>query len=106
LTHVFFGFWLLTQSQSVNSFFNVEPSTVYNTYTVAFGFATAVFAFGIWLQKKWGSYGTVALSLFVMVVDLLSVLNLPSVPGIPTLAAGPEIIYSLTVMLYLLQSEI
>jgi hypothetical protein len=104
--HIFFGSWLLTASQTTSSFFITAPSTVYSLYTVVFGFAAAFFAFGIWLQKKWGLYGTIVLLLFVIVLDALDVLNLPSILGIPTFAAGPEILYSLIVMLYLLQAKV
>jgi uncharacterized membrane protein (DUF2068 family) len=106
ITHVFFGFWLLSVSQPSIDFSAQTPSTIYSVYTVAFGFAVTIFAYGIWLQKKWGLYGTVVTSLFVTFADVLTILNLPSIPGIPKLAAVPEIIYSLFVMLYLFQSKI
>jgi uncharacterized membrane protein (DUF2068 family) len=101
--HVFFGFWLLTAS---NPFSTASSSTAYSFYTVAFGFLAAIFAFGIWSQKKWGTYATILLSLFVIVVDSLTVLNLPSIPGIPKFAAGTEIGYSLIVTLYIVQTNI
>jgi uncharacterized membrane protein (DUF2068 family) len=106
VVHVFFGFWLLTASVSLVPFSAMESNTVYSIYTVAFGFAAAFFAWGIWLQKNWGSYGTIALSLFVIIADSLTVLDLPSIPGIPKFAAGTEILYSLAIIVYLLQMKI
>jgi hypothetical protein len=44
--------------------------------------------------------------MFVIAVDALTLLNLPSIPGIPKAAAVPEIIYSLLVLLYLSQTHV
>ena len=67
---------------------------------------TLFFTFPLWMRKNWGFLGTIGVSTFVVVADSLAVLNLPSVPGVPKFAAGPEIIYSLLVILYLSQSSI
>lgn len=104
--HVFFGSWLLTASTSIVPFSVMESSTIYSVYTVMFGFAAAILAYGIWLQKSWGSLGTIALSLFVITADSLTVLNLPSIPGIPKFAAGTEVFYSLIIIVYLLQTKV
>jgi hypothetical protein len=56
--------------------------------------------------KKWGLLGTIGVSTFVVVADSLTVLDLPSVPGIPKLAAALEITYSLLVITYLLQHSL
>jgi hypothetical protein len=106
VVHVFFGFWLLTASISLVPFSSMESSTIYSVYIVAFGFAATSLAFGIWFQRRWGSFGTVVFSLFVVVADLLAVLGLPSVPGIPKFAAGTEILYSLIITGYLLKTNI
>jgi len=79
---------------------------IYSVYTVTFGFAVTIFAFGIWLQKNWGLYGTIVTSLFVTFADTLTILNLPSIPGIPKFAAVPEILYSVFVLTYLLQLKV
>ena len=73
----------------------------YEVYTIAFALLVLVFASLIWQKKKAGWVGTVAVSLFVIVVDALTVLNLPSIPGIPTFAAPTEIAYSFLVVAYL-----
>lgn len=47
-----------------------------------------------------------AVLIFVIAADGLTLLNLPSIPGIPKLPALTEILYSLFVVLYLLQTKI
>ncbi len=81
----------------------LEINVVYSVYTIAFGFAASILAFGIWLGKNWGSLGTIALLLFVIGVDVLAVLDLPTIPGVPKFAAGAEILYSALVSFYLLK---
>ena len=73
----------------------------YAVYTVVFGASILVFAGFIWQGNKAGWFGTVAASLFVIAADSLTVLRLPSVPGIPSFAAPTEIAYSLVVTAYL-----
>jgi hypothetical protein len=104
--HIFFGFLLLTSTFAVVEFSEQSPSIIYNVYTILFGFASIVFALGIWFSKRWGVIGTVLTSLFVTIVDALTILSLPSVPGIPKFAAFPEILYSLFIIFYLLQAKI
>jgi hypothetical protein len=45
--------------------------------------------------------GTISTLLFVIVADALTLLNFPSILGIPELAAAAEIGYSVFVLLYL-----
>jgi uncharacterized membrane protein (DUF2068 family) len=73
----------------------------YNLYTVFFGLAALLFAFGLWIGKGWGWFGTVSTLTFVVIADALTLLNLASIPGIPKFAAVAEIIYGLIVLLYL-----
>jgi hypothetical protein len=102
--HIFFGFLLLASTQMLVGF-SETPGVIYDVYTIAFGFATAVFAVGIWFYKRWGTLGTILTSLFVTIADLLTLLNLPSVPGIPKFAALTEIVYSVFIIFYLLQAK-
>jgi len=107
--HVVFGFWLLVAPRgapflSVVGMFPV--SDIYSIYTIIFGFLTLLFAVPLWLQKRWGWVGTFAVLVFVVVADSLTLLDLPSVPGIPKLAGLGEITYSVLVMVYLLQAQI
>jgi hypothetical protein len=104
--HVFFGLWLLIAGSLADSAFSAQSPLVYSVYTLVFGLLTLVFAVGIWLRTSWGWIGTFAVSLFVIVADALTLVNLPSIPGIPPSAAGVEIIYSLLVLLYLSQTHV
>lgn len=100
--HVFFGLLLF----AFENLTFIQGAIAYNAYTVIFGVLVTVFAVFIWQGKKAGWIGTVAVSLFVIVADVLTVLNLPSIPGIPKSAALTEIVYSLVVVLYLLQDNV
>jgi hypothetical protein len=95
VVHVVFGLWLFTASP-----------TGYSVYTIAFGGLTAVFAWGLWSCTSWGWTGTIAVVGFVIAADALTLLNLPSVPGIPKLAGYGEIPYSTIILLYLGQKRI
>ena len=86
------------------SFF--PATTVYDVYTFVFGLLALVFAVFIWQGKKVGWIGTVAVSLFVIAADSLTLLDLPSIPGIPKFAGFIEIAYSVLVVGYLLQTRI
>jgi hypothetical protein len=95
--HVFFGALLL----SFEDFNFMQATVAYDIYTVVFGIIVALFAFFIWHSKKVGWVGTIAVSVFVSVADTLTLMNLPSIPGIPKAPALAEIAYSLIVILYL-----
>jgi len=95
--HVFFGLLLLAFEN-----FSFLPSTVgYDVYTFFFGLLTLIFAVYIWRSKKVGWIGTIALSLFVIAAESLTLLNLPSIPGIPKFPALAEIGYSVVAISYL-----
>ncbi len=104
--HVFFGFWLLTGSVNLTPFSEMIANTIYSVYTIVFGFTAALFGYGVWLDRNWGMFGIIALSLFVIVADSLAVLNLPSIPGIPKFAAATEIIYSVIITVYVLKHKL
>ena len=98
--HLAVGVTLLAADLSVGH--GIVP---YNVYTIAFAVLVLVFAAFIWQKKKAGWVGTVAVSLFVIAADGLTVLNLPSIPGIPKFAAPTEIVYSFLVLAYLLRND-
>jgi hypothetical protein len=83
-----------------------QASIVYDVYTLVYGVLTLIFALRIWQSKKSGWAGTIAVSLFVIAADTLTLLSLPSIPGIPRLAGAFEISYSLLVVFYLLLPEV
>ncbi len=96
--HVFFGFLLLVLENSI-----LQATIGYDVYTILFGLLTLVFGALIWQGKKSGLIGTVAVSIFVSIADALTLLNFPSILGIPKFATPTEIIYSIIVIVYLLQ---
>ena len=100
--HVFFGLLLLV----FENFSFHQTTASYDVYTFVFGLLALVFAVFIWQGKKVGWVGTIAVSLFVIAADSLTLLELPSVPGIPKFPALTEIAYSLLIILYLLQSGV
>jgi uncharacterized membrane protein (DUF2068 family) len=104
--HVFSGFWLLAATLSAELIISAQSPVVYSVYTLIFGLLTLIFASGIWLEKRWGWIGTIAVSMFVVVADALTLAGLPSIPGIPQSAAVTEIAYSLIVVLYLFQPRV
>ena len=107
--HVVFGFWLLTAPR-ITPFVSIIGSSssadIYSVYTIVFGFLTLLFAVLLWLQKRWGWISTIAVLIFVIAADSLTLLDLPSVPGIPKLACYGEITYSIIVIFYLVQSRV
>jgi hypothetical protein len=107
IIHVFSGLWLLTSEISLGIFNLQSPDSVaYPIYTLVFGFLVLLFAALMWYNNRAGWIGTVAVLLFVIAADGLTLLNLPSVPGIPKFPALTEILYSLVIVIYLLQSDV
>ena len=100
--HVFFGFLLLA-FENLNF---IQATIAYDVYTVIFGGLTVIFAVLIWQGKKAGWAGTIGVSLFVIAADSLTLLDLPSIPGIPKFAGFTEIAYSVLVIVYLFQSGV
>ncbi len=96
LIHVFFGADLIATGFAL----------IYSVYTLLYGLLTAVFAYGLWLTSRWGWIGTLGVSGFVIVMDSATLLNTPIISDIPSFAAVTEIVYSLVVILYLLQPRI
>ncbi len=83
-----------------------QTPLIYSVYTLAYGVLVLFFTYGIWTGKRWGWIGTVAVALFVIIADSLVLLNLPSISGIPKSATIAEVLYSLVVIIYLLQDHI
>ncbi len=86
--------------------FGMSGVFVYNLYTFLFGFFTLIFTYGLWVGRRSGWVGTILLSLFVIIVDVAAVLNVTLIPGVQKFAALGEIVYSLGVLLYMLQPKI
>ena len=101
--HVVFGFALLLGSFSAS--FLLTP-LVYGVYTLAYALLTLLFAYLVWAGERSGWIGTVAVSLFVIFADSLTVLGLLSFLGIPAFAAFGEIPFSILVIAYLVQPHV
>ncbi len=95
--HLASGIWLMGAELAAGAQFSIT----YDVYTLAFGASILVFAFFIWQQEKIGWAGTMAVSLLVILADGLTLLDLPSIPGIPKAPAYTEIAYSVVVVGYL-----
>ena len=106
IIHVIFGFTLLSGGFSVVSYSMIPM--MYTFYTLSYGLLTLFFAYLIWLGKRSGWIGTVAVSLFVIIVDILAVLDLSNVLGIPVpkVAAIGEIPFGILILVYLLQYHV
>ena len=106
IIHLLFGFALLSGSFSVASY-SIAPM-VYTFYTLVYGWLTLFFTYLIWVGKRSGWIGTVAVSLFVILVDVLAVLDLSNVLGIPSpkVAAIGEVPFGILVLVYLLQYHV
>ena len=57
-------------------------------------------------RKNWGWFGTVSVLLFVTTADALTLLNLPSIPGIPKFVAASEVVCSVALLLYMIQPHV
>ena len=86
--------------------FGMSGEIVYSVYTLLYGIFSFIFASGLWVGSKSGWVGTILVSIFVIVVDVSELLNMPLIAGVPRNAAFGEIFYSLVVLLYLLQPKI
>ena len=102
IVHVVSGIMLLGAEFAAGGVVNAA----YDVYTFVFGLLVFVFAVFIWQGKKVGWVGTIAISLFVIVADSLTLLDLPSIPGIPKLPAYTEIAYSVILVCYLLTGKV
>lgn len=96
--HVFSGALLFTYE----NFSHLPATAAYDIYTLVYGLLVLIFAVYFWRSKIIGYIGTIAVSVFVIMADSLTLLNLPSVPGIPKGPAAAEIAYSAIVIGYLL----
>ena len=103
--HMYFGFVLL-----IGGFVPVASSSIvpmiYNFYTMVYGILSVFFAYLFWKERKLGWIGTVAISLFIIIVDTLALFDLYNILGIPKTAGLGEIPYSLIILFYLLEDHV
>ena len=105
LIHTFFGSVLV-----LGTFISVAASlnapSVFRFYTLIYGILTLLFTCLLCKGKRLGWIGTVAVALFVIIADSLTVLDLLTFLGIIKTAAILEIPYSLVTVLYLIQTHV
>jgi len=89
-----------------NYHFNFFLLKTWGIYTFFYGLLTIVFAYGLWMTKRWGWIGTVAIQIFCFVVDVFAALRLPIIPGVPEFAGIVEIPWYSAILVYLLQPHV
>jgi hypothetical protein len=112
----FLGFFVLVILQFLNGtvhaaigtylIFTASGELVYNIYTFLYRILNLIFGYGLWSRKKSGYIGTIIVSIFVIMVDISTILGMSLIAGVPRAAAFGEIMYSLFVMVYLFQPKI
>lgn len=102
--HGILGFTMLLVSFSVAAFSITQ--LIYSICTTTYGLLTLFFTYLVWMSNRLGWIGTVMVSLFVIIVDTLTLLSLLTVLGIPEFAAVGEIPYSTILIEYLLQPHV
>jgi uncharacterized membrane protein (DUF2068 family) len=112
----FFGLFILAILQFLNGtvhttigiflIFTASGELVYNIYTLLYGILNLILGYGLWSGKKLGYLGTISVSLFIIVVDISTVLGVSLIAGVPKAAAFGEIMYSLFVISYLFQPKV
>jgi hypothetical protein len=103
--HIFFGLALLFGSY-VPMVSSSSTLLIFSSYTVVYGLLTVLFAYLFWVGNRVGWIGTAAVSLFVIVVDILAFFDLFNVFGIIKTAGLGEIPYSIVILVYLLQKHV
>ena len=109
--HVLFGFWLLIAPR-ITPFVSIIGSSssaadIYSFYTIIFGFLTLLYArFCIDCRSVGVGQAPSQSWSLLLLLFFFTLLDLPSVPGIPKFACYDEITYSVLVIFYLVQSHI
>lgn len=106
IIHSYYGLAMISGDYSAEAF-SLLPM-VYSVYTLAYGLLNLIFIYLFWLGKRSGWIGTIIVSLFVIIVDVLAVFNLMNFLGIPSysMAILGEILYSTLLVVYLLQFHV
>ena len=104
ITHIFFGLAMLSGKFSIAAY-SFTP-IVYSFYTLIYGCLAFFFACFVWMGKRLGWMGTIGVSLFVIIADILAAFDLVNVLGIPKIAAFGEVPFCILLLAYLLQHNI
>ena len=105
LIHTFSGLALLFGNYLPIASPSNVPS-IFSFYTLIYGILTTFFAYFLWKEKRLGWIGTLTVSLFVIVADVLTILDAVSVLGIVKTAGIGEIPYCIVIISYLIQKYI
>lgn len=105
IIHAFFGSVLLLGNYVPFASPSNAP-LIFSFYTLSYGLLTIFFTYLFWKGNRLGWIGTIAVSLFVIIADSLTVLDLLTLLGIIKTAAIGEIPYSLLIIFYLLQNHV
>ena len=105
LIHTFSGLALILGSYIPMASSSNAPS-IFSFYTLTYGILTIFFTYLLWKGKRLGWIGTVAVSLFIIIADTLTIFDLLTFLGIIKTAGIGEIPYSLIIILYLLQNHV
>ena len=105
LIHTFFGLALVLGSYIPMASSSSAPS-IFSFYTFTYGILTIFFTYLLWKGKRLGWIGTIAISLFVIIADTLTIFDLLTFLGIIKTAGIGEIPYSLIIVIYLIQNHV
>jgi hypothetical protein len=115
LIHTFSGLALILDSYIPMASSSNAP-LIFGVYNLIYGLLTIFFTFLLWKGRRLGWIGTVAVSLFVIIEDTLTVINLLDVPSILKTVTFGTIPYSacmharsimhLITIIYLLQNHV
>lgn len=105
IIHTFSGLALLLGSYILMASSSNAPS-IFSFYTLTYGILTIVFTYLLWKGKRLGWIGTVAVSSFVIIADILTIFDLITFLGVVKTAGIGEIPYCLVIIIYLIQTHV
>ena len=105
IIHTFSGLALFLGGYIPVASSSMEP-LIFSFYTLIYGLMSVFFTYLLWNGKRLGWIGTVAISLFVIIADILTVFDLLTFLGIIKTAAIGEVPYSALIIIYLLQKHV
>jgi hypothetical protein len=79
---------------------------VFSFYTLTFGILTIFITIFLWKGNRWGWIGTIAISFFVIVADILTIFDFLTFLGIIKIAGIGEIPYCMIIIFYLIQNHV
>ena len=105
IIHTFSGLALLLGSYIPMASSSNAPS-FFSFYTLTYGILTIVFTYLLWKGKRLGWIGTIAVSSFVIIADILTIFDLITFLGVVKTAGIGEIPYCIVIIIYLIQTHV